>query len=830
MTYSIYSVMKYNTMSSENFNENLIQFDEIDDIVEELITNDKSYHFRIHPKTDYIFFGDLDHYTNNDISIFIKLLQQFLASHYDLHFEIDDFKYTKNNAKLGSFHYSIPKWHLATEKLKEMHLEFIKYNKNDITIKSNNRKITCVDTTIYSEHWFRCPNQSKGNSGDITKHIIICGEMKNFIVNYIPKSSINITSTTIKSIVKTNKKTNGNSNSKKLIILNKNELNQIQNTQQLNTTELLSSSVFRSNLYKQFFEHCYKQIRFDDYNSWIAIGMAIKRIFNNEKNENNEDIGLELFNFFSSKGNNYDGIEITTRKFNSFDTNREKGYSIATIYYYAMEDNKPKAIEIISKNTLQLAPTDICSFIKLLAGNKFFYRIENNNYELYCYNGKYWEHNDIILRAFISNELHEFLKYILVNVYWETVGREFQQYKSKIDKLKTISYKREIIETYKEYNARTDINFDDKWWLFGFTNLVYDMKECCFRDYMPEDYITITAGYDYIEPTKEDVEFIDKFISMIMPIEDERKTFLDILASGIDGRCVEKFIVFNGRGGNGKGVIDDLMLKMLGNYGILGNNSLLFEASKMGSNPEKANLHKKRYIIFREPPANKKFENSIIKELTGGGNFSARGHFESKTQKELNNTMICECNEKPLFKDKITDAEQRRLIDIYFRATFTMDESIINQEEQQETYIYRANPYYKTLEFQDKYKCALFKILTIYHKEYYHLQNSSIKMASSVIARTQQYLESCCDVVGWFKENYKLEENNIIRIGDIYNEFILSSNYLEMTKQNKENYTRLKFNNIIETNMFFRRYYKERHFFTRNIILGWIKINIDILE
>ena len=41
-----------------------------------------------------------------------------------------------------------------------------------------------------------------------------------------------------------------------------------------------------------------------------------------------------------------------------------------------MQDNKPKAIDIISKNTLQLAPTDICSFIKLLAGNKFFYKIE----------------------------------------------------------------------------------------------------------------------------------------------------------------------------------------------------------------------------------------------------------------------------------------------------------------------------------------------------------------------------------------------------------------------------------------------------------------------
>ena len=73
---------------------------------------------------------------------------------------------------------------------------------------------------------------------------------------------------------------------------------------------------------------------------------------------------------------------------------------------------------------------------------------------------------------------------------------------------------------------------------------------------------------------------------------------------------------------------------------MIGNNNLLFENSKMGSNPEKANIHKKRYIVFREPPANKQFENSVVKELTGGGNFSARGHFESETQKELNITTV----------------------------------------------------------------------------------------------------------------------------------------------------------------------------------------------
>jgi hypothetical protein len=50
-------------------------------------------------------------------------------------------------------------------------------------------------------------------------------------------------------------------------------------------------------------------------------------------------------------------------------------------------------------------------------------------------------------------------------------------------------------------------------------------------------------------------------------------------------------------------------------------------------------MHKKRFVVFREPSEHKKFENSIIKELTGGGTFSARGHHESNTKKELNLTM-----------------------------------------------------------------------------------------------------------------------------------------------------------------------------------------------
>ena len=68
--FSIYTVKKYIGMTSLNFDENLIQFESIEDIVEELTTVNNSYHFRVHPNTTYIFFGDLDHFHHLLISNF----------------------------------------------------------------------------------------------------------------------------------------------------------------------------------------------------------------------------------------------------------------------------------------------------------------------------------------------------------------------------------------------------------------------------------------------------------------------------------------------------------------------------------------------------------------------------------------------------------------------------------------------------------------------------------------------------------------------------------------------------------------------------------------
>lgn len=577
---------------------------------------------------------------------------------------------------------------------------------------------------------------------------------------------------------------------------------------------ILHNAITQPDIYRKMFDECYKQERFESYEYWLSVGMALKNTLEDE------DKAVDLFDYYSSKGSNYEGFEKTKYKFKSFTKKTQSGHTVATIYYYAMEDNKPKFIEIMNRNTFELGQTDICKYLKVIAGQKFLYKKTGDVYKLYCFNGKYWENDDTIMRQCISEELYDFLKMVLIQVYWNT--KEFNSLKSKIDKLKTISHKKDIIETYKEIGVNNQIKFDEKWNLLGFNNMVYDMLDGRFRDYRYDDYVSLTTGYDWREPTDSEVATMEKLISTIMPIEEDRKLYLQILCTAIDGRCLEKFIIFNGGGGNGKGMINDMLLLALGSYALLGNNAILSETSKTGSNPEKAKIHKKRLVIFREPSEKHKFENAVVKELTGGGSFSARSHYEKETEKELNATIIVECNKKPLFSEDPTNAEIRRIIDLYFRSTFTEDSQKVDSQK----HIYLANSMYKTKEFQEKHKFALLKILMTEHIKFYEENNSTLHIPNSVANRTQTYLELSCNILQWFKDTYvSTDSNEICKLKDVFDDFVKSPYYFNLSKMEKRKYNKSFFVDYFETNIFLKEYYCKAQ--SAHSIKGWKKIEVS---
>jgi hypothetical protein len=816
--FEIYSVKNYSTSNKKFINDQKQNYDCINKLCKDL-QMDKHYHFRIHKNTKYIFFGDIDGYEKG-IEHFSSILKVFLEEYYNISFdEKTDFKFTENNAKSGSYHYSIPKWNLSTEKLKEVHKNLLKLKKNEFIVEKNGEKKIILDTTIYSEHWFRCPNQSKGiSNNNSANHIIKKGKMEDFIIDYIPENSCNIENIIFKIpkekvieketelVINKNKKT-----SKKII---QKEHEELKEQKYKSDKNLIKIFLNQPDIYKKIFDLCYKQERFDAYEYWISIGMALNNIIDNTEQ------AFELFNYFSKKGKNYDGYEKTKIKFYSFiKTNINEGYSLSTICLYAVEDNKEQFIEILHKYTYELEQDDLCMFIKILGGYKFVVQSQNNtNYKLYCFNGKYWQMDDLLFRRFIRTELYDFLKILLTEAFWHENNKEFFNLKCKINKLKNISLKRDLIDSYRDFGMNNDIKFDSKWYLLGFNNVVYDMEEEIFRKYNYDDYVSTTCGYDWREPSQEELDTMNNLLNQIMPIQEERDLYLQILCTGLEGRVLEKFIIFNGSGGNGKGLIDDLLLFGIGEYGMVGNNSILFESAKTGSNPEKANLDKKRFVVFREPSEKHRFCNSTIKELCGGGVFSARSLYESKCNKILDLTMVVECNKRPLFEEEPKESEVRRIIDVYFRSVFTNDTSRINPEK----HIYNADSFYKTREFQEKHKFALIKILLDMHK-IYKKNKYVFNIPISIKERTENYLELSCNIVQWFKENYVKtdEQNNFIQIKELYEQFSHSDYFFTLSKVERRTYNKSFFIKYIEDNIYFRNSYKERHQNVRNVIIGW---------
>jgi hypothetical protein len=821
---TVYTVKNYYVTDKEIL-ENGKQY-ALKNILDILPRTDNSYHLRIHKKTNYIFFGDLDHMTcdflewANDFILFLRDI-------YNIDVLIEDICYTSNQLKNGSYHYSIPKYYASCETLKELHKHFSEKHKKYTYVDEKGSTKFCIDTKIYSEHWFRLPYQSK--AGVKAYHKVIHGELIDFIVPYIPSRSVNIDNYVASVQPQYYKSNNKQKNVEKTKSFNEPNFSNCNNHIKsiiFDINEIYGKDIYFDQyvIYKRFFDECYTDIRFTDYDYWSSVGMALKNIYGISS--------FELFNYFSSKGNNYDGTDKTYDKFQSFGEDCESYKGVGTLYHYAIEDNLEAFRKIVYGDKFLFSETHVAKKIRELAGDCFVYIKNGSTYQLYCYNGTYWEQDSVLLRKFISDTIYNHY-FKQINILYKS-HENYNKYIGLINNLNKLSFKNSVIETYKEFGTR-NIYFDSKWWLLGFNNMVYDLQTCSFRKYKKNDYVSITTGYDWRNPTCTEFDTINNIVASIMPDNKVRQLYKHILCTSLEGRPLEKFIVFNARGRNGKGLIDDMLIKALGSYAFCANNSILFENCKTGSNPEKANMHKKRLVIFKEPPSKKKFENSVIKELTGGGSFSARTHNEKETEKTLHCTIICECNKKPDFAEEPTNAEVGRLIDIYFPSTFTENPHDVDHDNN----VFLANIKFKDFDFQQDHKFALLQILFDAYVSYKN-NNFVFDIPDSIKNRTFQYLEKSCHILSWFKEHFHfvdyVDDNIFVSIKDVFNLFKSGDFFHNLSKFEKRNFTLPYFIEYFQNNILTKKFFKTRHTFfdddnkrreKTNILLFWNQINLD---
>lgn len=475
--------------------------------------------------------------------------------------------------------------------------------------------------------------------------------------------------------------------------------------------------------------------------------------------------------------------------------------------------------------------------------NSFLY----NFGEWYEWNGSYWSKNSdnlyfvkVITYLFIENlknRLFDFTIYkpddFITDVKLYNVNNN--NYVECIKLIKFIEILagephkiKSIIELSKNNYKNDNIIFDNNEFLICFKNGVYDVKQNIFRPLQYDDYITLKANYDFRlidfnnldlskEQDRKDNEtrnLLNKILSQIFTDDDILKLVMVILSSCFIGLCIEKFIIFNGGGSNAKSLLTLFVKNSLGNdYFYKADNSILQNSNKQtgGTNQGLANCHLKRCLIFSELDKSKTIKISEMKNLTGGGDITARAIYSKNDVVKLCCTSIIEVNVKPLLDDTNgTDKNSliRRIIDVLFCSTFTFDKSKVDNIT-----IFEANIFYKSTEFLDTIRVIFTNILF----EYLHLlnkQNYNIDffIPESIKKRSLDYIQSSNTIHNIFIELFEEDqtENAFLKIDDIIKMITSSVYFSQLSKKQQSEFKTSTIKEYFKTNDIYKEHYRDR--------------------
>lgn len=826
--HSIYKVIKYNDKNNTktNINQNCIFINTTKHLCNEIIKNDFSYHFLINNNTDYILYADIDGYLGKIENLFEHFVIFFYET-YNITMLVSDFCYTMNTYKKGSYHITNPLFFCKSQVQKNIFNNFLQKHKQHY--------LKIIDTSVYGISWYRCANQTKGDNS-LGKHIPKIGTYLDTLIFHIPNNS-----TDINNIIPINNSLVTICSQPALQnitlqcehpIINIPQIIIKPNYTKTNTPNYLKE-IF---VIKQFFDKCFKQYRFDNYAEWIKIGLSIK----NSLGEN----GLELYHYFSSKSSSYKKEECDIKWISFKDNNEDVKVSIATIYYIAKVDNREIYYEIISTSpmlsNINISEYDIAEYILYIKGNDFIWK----KGILYAFNGRQWVYDEnskedyasILIRKYIMKDIYYFL---IDNLILTDNKLESENKRRSLNQLKRIHFQNNVVSIAKDLFFNNSIMFDTNPYLLPFNNLICDLKTNTFRKYNKNDYITQYINYDWREPTTNELEIVNKLICQIMPNVEERKLYLTILSTCLDGNNKPFFAMFQASGRNGKGLIDDFLDHALTKiFSIHGSSSLLFQSSTSGTNPEIANLGSKRLVLFQELDDSKgnKLNNAFLKSATGGAEWLGRQCYSNVTCHTNSSTIIIECNEKLLFQSPPDTAERDRLVYIFFPSYFTINKNEVDESKN----IYLAEESYKSLSFRTTHKFALLRILLDTYQIYIS-NGEKLFIPPFVKQRTDEYLENSSGLMGWFKEFYeRIDPDNVnivfTELSSIYSFFISSDYYKNMDRKEKQAFGKYKFYTFFKENCFLKydhvneKVIKQRKY--KNILLNWRKLedNEDLFD
>lgn len=241
-------------------------------------------------------------------------------------------------------------------------------------------------------------------------------------------------------------------------------------------------------------------------------------------------------------------------------------------------------------------------------------------------------------------------------------------YFARVKKLRSVSGVSNCL-TYshkiKEPLAVKEAFIDKNPWLLAFSNGVVDLRSGKFRPGAPEDYLLKAVPHEW-KGIDAPSPLFDAFLESALDgapnlTEEERRAYrealigfvLRALGYGITGLNIEHmFLVFNGAGRNGKGVLVELLRYVLGALaGPIAAEMLLDQGrarSSNGPSPDIMSLKGMRIAFASETDEGRRFAPGQIKWYTGGDTLQGRyPHDKRPTDFEPTHLLILLTNNLP---------------------------------------------------------------------------------------------------------------------------------------------------------------------------------------
>lgn len=166
----------------------------------------------------------------------------------------------------------------------------------------------------------------------------------------------------------------------------------------------------------------------------------------------------------------------------------------------------------------------------------------------------------------------------------------------------------------------------------------------------PADMISRIASVEY-DPRAQCSQWLAR-LDHLQPEPDQREMFRRIMGYALLGvRSEQKWVVAQGRGGDGKGVTVAVLSTIFGDYYRHADVQTFLKGGTKSGSDHSEDLARlggdTRLVTCDEPERFSMWNSKVLKQWTGGGRMTVRGLRQASTEIEPRGLLLVECNPFP---------------------------------------------------------------------------------------------------------------------------------------------------------------------------------------